>query len=99
MSIIWSDGLTGSGMLLLLMALTVLVYLFKNFKKAKTQKESPQPAVAAENSLLTATEGAAVAMALHLFYQDIHDEESYMITIQEKQSSWNSKIYGLNNRV
>jgi len=65
-----------------------------------TNKEKIEvPAVLIEKKLLTAAEEAAVAMALHLFYQDAHDEESYVITIQEKQSSWNSKIYGLNNRV
>ena len=99
-SFFWKDGLTGTGMLLLLMVLTLLVYLFKNYiKKEKPQAESLQPVVSEEKSLLTAAEEAAVAMALHLFYQNVHDEESGVITIQEKQSSWNSKIYGLNNRV
>jgi len=55
-----------------------------------------QPVVSEAKALLTAAEEAAVAMALHLFYQD-SEEESYVITIAERQSEWNSKIYGLNN--
>jgi len=71
-----------------------------NIAQFFTKKEAPQTETATPanfDGLLTAAEEAAVAMALHLFYEDVHDEESYIITIQEKQSSWNSKIYGLNN--
>jgi len=65
-----------------------------------SKKETP-PIVEAipTNNALTAAEEAAVAMALHLFYGDVRDKESYVITIQERESPWNSKIYGLNNLV
>jgi predicted lipid-binding transport protein (Tim44 family) len=45
---------------------------------------------------------AAIAMALHLFYAEVHDVESAIITIktvERRYSPWSSKIYGLNNLV
>jgi glutaconyl-CoA/methylmalonyl-CoA decarboxylase subunit delta len=45
-------------------------------------------------------ENAAIAMALHLFFSEIHDEESNVITIRKvsrSYSPWSSKIYGLNS--
>lgn len=49
---------------------------------------------------LSAGDSAAIAMALHLYYAEVHDEESAIITIktvQRRYSPWSSKIYGLNN--
>jgi len=51
---------------------------------------------------IAANEIAAISMALHLFMNDIHDEESNVITIkriERRYSPWNSKIYGLNNTI
>ena len=44
----------------------------------------------------------AIAMALHLFYDEVHDDESNVITIkriERRYSPWSSKIYGINNHV
>lgn len=41
---------------------------------------------------------AAIAMALHLYFLEIHDEESAILTINRASkiySPWSSKIYGL----
>jgi Na+-transporting methylmalonyl-CoA/oxaloacetate decarboxylase gamma subunit len=41
---------------------------------------------------------AAIAMALHLYFQELHDEESAILTINRASkiySPWSSKIYGL----
>ncbi len=51
---------------------------------------------------LSMGDSAAIAMALHLFYAEVHDEESAVITIktvERRYSPWSSKIYGLNNLV
>lgn len=51
---------------------------------------------------LSAGYGAAIAMALHLYYSEVHDEESHIITIktvERRYSPWSSKIYGINNLV
>ncbi len=51
---------------------------------------------------IPALDSAAIAMALHMYYDDIHDFESHVITIknvERKYSPWNSKIYGINNNI
>ena len=51
---------------------------------------------------LSANDSAAIAMALHLFYAEVHDEESTIITIktvEKRYSPWSSKIYGINNLI
>lgn len=43
---------------------------------------------------------AAIAMALHLYFDELHDEESNIITIHtapKQYSPWSSKIYGVQN--
>ncbi|MDR1678736.1 MAG: OadG family protein [Prevotellaceae bacterium] len=55
-----------------------------------------------ESKRLTAEESAAIGMALHLYYDDVHDVESAIITIKKverRYSPWSSKIYGLNNLI
>jgi len=42
----------------------------------------------------------AIAMALHLYLEEVHDDESNVITIkriEKRYSPWSSKIYGINN--
>lgn len=51
---------------------------------------------------LPANASAAIAMALHLYYGDVHEDEDYVLTIKKverRYSPWNSKIYGINNLV
>lgn len=51
---------------------------------------------------LPADYSAAIAMAIHLYYAEVHDEESNVVTIktvERRYSPWSSKIYGLNNLV
>ncbi len=51
---------------------------------------------------IPALDSAAIATALHLYYDDVHDEESHIITIknvERRYSPWNSKIYGINNAI
>ena len=49
---------------------------------------------------IMALDSAAIATALHLYFNEVHDEESLVVTIktvERRYSPWNSKIYGLNN--
>lgn len=49
---------------------------------------------------ITGCENAAISMALYLYFNEMHDEESGVITIssvKKRYSPWSSKIYGLNN--
>lgn len=61
----------------------------------KAEKETEE----FEEDHLSANDSAAIAMALHLYYAEMHDVESTIITIktvERRYSPWSSKIYGLN---
>jgi hypothetical protein len=43
---------------------------------------------------------AAISLALHFYFSEIHDDEDMVMTIKKvskRYSPWSSKIYGLNN--
>ncbi len=64
----------------------------KGKRKVKASKGDEQP--------LEGNVNAAIAMALHLYMNDMHDEESNVITIEDVRrtySPWRSKIYGVMN--
>ena len=91
---------------LVFVVLVLLVFVLKAFgliAKPKNEnkeiiKESKQVTIKANEEGFSESESAAIAMALSLYYADVHDEESYVITIDNsRETSWNSKIYGLNN--
>ena len=49
---------------------------------------------------ITGQTSAAISMALHLYFDEIHDDEDMVMTItkvSKRYSPWSSKIYGLNN--
>lgn len=100
------------GFLLVVVLLVLLIYMLKLFgtimhPRVKVEKpHEVHEAVGAprsENSehiTLTGNATAAIAMALHLYYNGLHDEEPTKITIKKverKYSPWNSKLYGINN--
>ncbi len=102
----WNELLTGAGIgiLVVFAALTILVLLFElvQFLVLNSTKKKQVKAGKKEEDIvdIPANEIAAISMALHLFMNDIHDEESNVITIkriERRYSPWNSKIYGLNN--
>ncbi|MDD2550263.1 MAG: OadG family protein [Bacteroidales bacterium] len=72
------------------------------FKKPFTRKEkSKTQAVAQEKVKSSGEEMAAIALALHLYQNDLHDHESLTLTmnkISRRYSPWSSKIYGMMNK-
>jgi len=109
-SMTWGDMLVASviGMVIVFVALTLLVFAFSltgklsvsNSKKRMKKQGIAKHEVASLD--VSATEIAAISMALHLYFDDEHDKESNIITIkriERRYSPWNSKIYGLNNSV
>jgi Na+-transporting methylmalonyl-CoA/oxaloacetate decarboxylase gamma subunit len=102
----WSGMLINSiiGILVVFVVLIILVLLsglIQNImiqsSKRKMIKEGKNEAEIVE---LSADDVAAISMALHLYLDDLHDQESNVITIkriERRYSPWNSKIYGLNN--
>ena len=104
---------TGVGFGLVVLLLWVFVYLMKLLgyimqPRVKAKKVENAPAPAEENVThtksqysdtvtLTADCTAAIALALHLYYNGVHDEEDTKITIQPHRTQWNNKMYGMNN--
>jgi Na+-transporting methylmalonyl-CoA/oxaloacetate decarboxylase gamma subunit len=53
-----------------------------------------------EKEVLTGEVNAAIATALYLYFDEIHDYESNVITIRKVSKSyspWNSKLYNMRN--
>ena len=104
----WDELLMGSaiGILVVFVALAILVLLFELLQTImlkQTKKKLVKAGKKEEEIVdIAANEIAAISMALHLFMNDMHDEESNVITIkriERRYSPWNSKIYGLNNTI
>ena len=65
-------------------------------------KKSSTASVGKDNEEIPSTDIVAIAMALHLYYDEVHDDESNVITIkriERRYSPWSSKIYGINNNI
>lgn len=79
---------------LIFVALTKALKRLDDRKKLRSQKQvAPQPVAD-----LNIEVNAAIAMALHLYFQEIHDHETTVLTISKvsrNYSPWSSKIYNL----
>lgn len=93
------------GYLVVFAALVALIIVFNNlprvlnfdfkryFRKRVVEETSKKETVS-----VTGEVNAAVSAALFLFFSELHDEESGVITIKKisrRYSPWSSKIYGL----
>lgn len=98
-------GLTVIGMLVVFTSLLILFLAFKNLVKVlnylRRKKQGKKGEILTANmkeDLLTGEINAAIAMALYLYSQEQHDQESLVLTINKvarTYSPWSSKIYGL----
>jgi glutaconyl-CoA/methylmalonyl-CoA decarboxylase subunit delta len=79
---------------------SVVTYLEKK-KNNQSQTITPPPIPTTNAGKIPQDEVyAAIAMALHDCFENIHDVESNIITIEKvnkRYTPWSSKIYGLNN--
>ena len=86
-------------------ALVLLYAIFSNMPKlinylAKKRLRAEGKVEIAEKDTLdiTGPEAAAIAMAIHQYFEEQHDEESNVITIKKvsrRYSPWSSKLYGM----
>jgi len=93
------------GWLIVFAALVLLVIVFTQIPKIlyyntrKKLKVKNKSAVVTDDELHVAGDvNAAISMALFMFFDEMHDEESNVITIKRVRktySPWSSKIYGL----
>jgi Na+-transporting methylmalonyl-CoA/oxaloacetate decarboxylase gamma subunit len=92
-------------------ALVMLIFVFTNVPRllkinfSRENKKSDNVASVSktgktDDQYISGGDTAAIAMAIHLFFEEQHDEESNVITIkriQRRYSPWSSKIYGMRN--
>lgn len=92
--------------LVVFISLTILVFIFMAIPKIlemniknKLKKEGKTEEAQSVN--VKADVNVAIAMGLHMYLNELHDEESNIITIrnaQKQYSPWSSKIYGVQNQ-
>ena len=97
---------TIAGFLIVILALAILSMIFSGvasyFKKKDAQKNevkevkpaTVKPVTKLAEGEIPAEVQAAIGMALYLT-TNLHDEESNVITIERRQTSWNDKNYGV----
>ena len=102
---------TGLGFCMVILLLVVLIFILKllgavisnavKAPKAAGPKAIPAPAAQAAPAAPQSSADddlAAIAMALHLYFNGVHDVEPTEIHIKAvERSGWNSKLYGMNN--
>ena len=93
------------GYMIVFVALVMLYFVFYYFPKLlnlfnrKNRKNGAKDAANPEE-VMSGEVNAAIAMALYLFYNEYHDEESNILTIKKTSktySPWSSKIYSVRN--
>ncbi|MGL5683690.1 MAG: OadG family protein [Marinifilaceae bacterium] len=98
------------GYFIVFLALIILVCIFslipKILRAVTNRRNGATPAAASAPTASTemdmdAQTNVAIAAAIHLYFNEMHDFESNVITIRtanKQYSPWNSKIYGVNNQ-
>jgi len=102
-------GMAAIAMLVVFSALALLYTFFKNVARVYSlnlreifsrKKKAAQQAAPAETEH-TGEVTAAIALALHLYRNQLHDNENTVLTIRKvarTYSPWSSKIYGVMNK-
>lgn len=105
---VMNDGIVIAivGYVIVFIALVVLFFVFNNLSKIinynireKLKKQGKLKSETENIQRISGDEAAAISMALYLF-NELHDEESNVITIKrisKRYNPWSSKIYGLRN--
>lgn len=95
------------GYIVVFIALVLLYALFTTLPKIiyhnfrRDRKRKGEKLVEKEEMLISGEETAAIGMALHLVFDEMHDEESGVLTIKKVSkaySPWSSKIYAVRNQ-
>ncbi len=105
----YGAAMAAISMLTVLTVLALVAIVFQNidnvinlFSKLFTRKDKALSEVAVQEKVKSSgDEIAAIAMALYLYKNELHDYESMTLTmnkISKTYSPWSSKIYGVMNR-
>jgi Na+-transporting methylmalonyl-CoA/oxaloacetate decarboxylase gamma subunit len=108
----WSQiwVITAVGYTVVFSALILLIFVFKSMPKLlnmqlkrKLKREGKYVEQTGGGEQFIAGEvNAAIGTALSLYFSDLHDDESKIITIkrvERRYSPWSSKIYNINNNL
>ncbi len=100
----WGIGMTVIGYVVVFLALLFLYVIFFNLTKIlnlnlrRTLKREGRIEAEKEDLSVSGEVNAAIALAIHLYFAEIHDQEDAVLTISKVSktySPWSSKIYGL----
>jgi glutaconyl-CoA/methylmalonyl-CoA decarboxylase subunit delta len=73
--------------------------LFQKDKSRKRKNKQKHGESKDDDYVIEGNVTAAISMALHLYFNELHDEESNIVTIKKVKkaySPWSSKIYSVN---
>ena len=97
------------GFSIVFFSLTVLVLVFSRLpklinmqfhkEKLRRNRHKKQEEVTQDDFIVEGNVTAAISLALHLYFNELHDEESNIVTIKKVRkaySPWSSKIYSVN---
>ncbi|HRN26685.1 MAG: OadG family protein [Ignavibacteriaceae bacterium] len=100
----WGIGMTVIGYVVVFIALLFLYIIFSNLTKVlninvkRLLRREGKLEISNEELEISGEVNAAIAMAIYLYYSEIHDKENTVLTIDKVSktySPWSSKIYGL----
>lgn len=100
----WGIGMTVIGYVVVFLALLFLYVIFFNLTKIlnlnlkRTLKREGKIDADKEDLSVSGEVNAAIALAIYLYFSDLHDQEDAVLTISKVSktySPWSSKIYGL----
>ncbi len=88
------------GALLFLVGIFLLVPKIIHWGVRRNLREKGKPEATDEELEISGETNAVIASALYMYFNEMHDEESNVITIKQvrrRYSPWSSKLYGMNN--
>jgi Na+-transporting methylmalonyl-CoA/oxaloacetate decarboxylase gamma subunit len=97
-------SITFAGLIVVFSALTFLFLILSNLSRVinhnweNTFKKKNAPEESKKEKAVSGEINAAIGLALHLYFQEQHDEQNTILTIQKNAkpyTPWSSKIYGL----
>lgn len=100
----WGIGMTVIGYVVVFLALLFLYIVFSNLTKLlnlnlkRVLKREGKIEEVKKDLSISGEVNAAIAMAIHLYFAEMHDNENTVLTINKVSrtySPWSSKIYGL----
>ncbi len=101
------DGVTIAivGYIIVFAALIVMYFVYRLFPylmqirlKKKLRKKGIQTPISGKDLTITGDVNAAISAALFLYFNELHDDESHIMTIKKvskRYSPWSSKIYAV----